>query len=145
MSHVSLFSSWQVTEDFAHNVFSLTDMMLVLTTSPDDSTWQEVSGWQRWKSAQKAGADVVSDVEEDPTAEEELPEGVEEEGRLLQLPLLMRSPFLRLLHGVFFSVSVSGDDDDASAKTVPVFKYHHDKLIRVFSGECTCTPNPPSL
>ena len=56
----------KVTEDFALGLFSLPDILEVLTETPQD--WGKV-----------------------PPRE--------------QLPLLMRSPFLRLLHGIFFSLS----------------------------------------
>ena len=121
----------KVTEDFAQGMFSLSDMMLVLTTVPDDATWKQAKGWSQWREANRVGSVFEAD-DGDPTGgDDDSPERGEP---LSQLPLLMRSPFLRLLHGIFFSVSVGTDEEDVGAKTVPVFKHQLDKLVKLFAG-----------
>ena len=51
-----------------------------------------------------------------------------------QLPLLMRSPFLRLLHGMFFSISAADKQAEAvSAKFAPVFK-DYNAVVKIMNG-----------
>ena len=125
------------TEEFAESFFSPTDLLTVLSERPAEELWTVDGGHKHPGLANElhAAAEKI-DLDD----EQDL--GEEQEGRFL--PCLMRSPALRLMHGIFFSISTSGDTaavasadagdaSEAALQSAPIFE-QWDQLIHCFEG-----------